>query len=75
MNASHDSLRDLFAVSCAELDALVDIARAVPGVFGSRCVGRAASVACVWRSVWRVAGCVWCGGLVVCRVWCMGCGV
>jgi len=39
MNASHDSLRDLYEVTGAELDALVDAARAVPGVLGSRMTG------------------------------------
>jgi galactokinase len=37
--ASHQSLRDDFRVSCPELDALVDAARAVRGVFGSRMTG------------------------------------
>jgi len=39
MNASHDSLRDLYEVTGAELDALVDAAREVPGVLGSRMTG------------------------------------
>jgi len=39
MKESHASLRDRFEVSCAELDALVDIAVAVPGVYGSRMTG------------------------------------
>jgi galactokinase len=39
MNQSHDSLRDDYRVSCAELDALVDAARAIPGVFGARMTG------------------------------------
>jgi galactokinase len=39
MNASHDSLRDDFRVSCPELDAAVDIARTVPGVYGARMTG------------------------------------
>jgi galactokinase len=39
MYASHDSLRHDFEVSCAELDALVDIARQVPGVYGARMTG------------------------------------
>lgn len=39
MNASHDSLRDDYRVSCAELDGLVEAARALPGVFGSRMTG------------------------------------
>ena len=36
---SHTSLRDLYEVSSPELDALVEIADAVPGVFGSRLTG------------------------------------
>lgn len=39
MNASHDSLRDLYAVSCQELDTLVDEARKCPGVLGARMTG------------------------------------
>ena len=37
--ASHASLRDLYEVSSAELDAMVDIAAAVPGVVASRMTG------------------------------------
>jgi galactokinase len=37
--ASHESLRDLFEVSSPELDALVEIARSVDGVIGSRMTG------------------------------------
>ncbi len=40
--ASHESLRDDYAVSCAELDAVVDIARAIGaagGVWGCRMTG------------------------------------
>ena len=36
---SHASLRELYEVSSPELDALVEIADAVPGVFGSRLTG------------------------------------
>jgi len=36
---SHESLRDLFEVSCKELDAMVDIAMGVDGVYGSRLTG------------------------------------
>jgi galactokinase len=36
---SHASLRDLYEVSSPELDALVDIARATPGVVGARLTG------------------------------------
>ncbi len=39
MYESHESLRDLYEVSCPELDAAVDIARATPGVFGARMTG------------------------------------
>ena len=37
--ASHASLRDLYEVSSPELDALVEIAAAVPGVVGARMTG------------------------------------
>ena len=37
--ASHASLRDLYEVSSPELDAMVEIAIAVPGVVGSRMTG------------------------------------
>lgn len=39
MYESHASLRDDYAVSCAELDTLVEIARTVPGTFGARMTG------------------------------------
>lgn len=39
MNESHDSLRDLYEVTGAELDAMVDAARGVEGVLGSRMTG------------------------------------
>jgi galactokinase len=39
MNASHVSLRDDYEVSAVELDAAVDAALAVPGVFGARMTG------------------------------------
>ena len=39
MNASHASLRDDYAVSCPELDCLVDAAQSVPGVLGARMTG------------------------------------
>ncbi|NLW09147.1 MAG: galactokinase [Firmicutes bacterium] len=39
MNASHDSLRYLYEVSCAEIDLLVGLAREVPGVLGTRLTG------------------------------------
>jgi galactokinase len=39
MNASNDSLRDLYEVTGIELDTMVDAARSVPGVLGSRMTG------------------------------------
>jgi galactokinase len=39
MYQSHDSLRDDFQVSCDELDAIVESARASKGVFGARMTG------------------------------------
>ena len=39
MDASHDSLRDLYAVSCKELDTLVNEARKCPRVLGARMTG------------------------------------
>ncbi|MFI5268833.1 MAG: galactokinase [Chloroflexota bacterium] len=39
MYASHASLRDLFEVSCPELDLLVKLAAALPGCRGSRLTG------------------------------------
>jgi galactokinase len=39
MNASHDSLRDDYEVSCRELDVLVEAARSVSGVAGARMTG------------------------------------
>jgi len=39
MNQSHQSLRDDYAVSCAELDLMVGLARKVEGVFGARMTG------------------------------------
>ncbi len=39
MNASHDSLRDDYEVTGIELDTLVDEARKIPGVIGSRMTG------------------------------------
>src|SRR4051794_3739535 len=37
--ASQDSMRDLFEISSPELDALVEIAAGVPGVYGARLTG------------------------------------
>lgn len=39
MAASHRSLRDDYEVSCAELDAMVDIATRAEGVYGARMTG------------------------------------
>lgn len=39
LNQSHDSLRDDYEVSCAEVDLLVDLARKVEGVLGARITG------------------------------------
>ncbi|XP_057330241.1 galactokinase-like [Microplitis mediator] len=39
MNESHDSLRDNYEVSSNELDTLVNTARKIPGVLGSRLTG------------------------------------
>jgi galactokinase len=39
MNRSHDSLRDLYEVTGNELDIMVEEARKVPGVMGSRMTG------------------------------------
>ena len=39
MLGGHQSLRDLYEVSCPELDALVEIASGLPGCFGARLTG------------------------------------
>ncbi|MHB9025608.1 MAG: galactokinase [Armatimonadota bacterium] len=39
LNASHESLRDNYEVSCPELDIVVELARRQPGVYGSRMTG------------------------------------
>lgn len=39
MDQSHADLRDKFAVTCAELDTMVAIARGLPGCLGSRMTG------------------------------------
>lgn len=39
MNASHESLKSDYEVSCPELDALVEAARGVRGVYGARMTG------------------------------------
>jgi galactokinase len=39
MRESHDSLRDLYEVSCRELDIMVDAAEGLPGFCGGRMTG------------------------------------
>ncbi len=39
MNDCHASLRDLYEVSCRELDVMVAEAQALPGCFGARLTG------------------------------------
>jgi len=39
LNASHESLKDDYEVSCPELDLMVNLARKQPGVYGSRMTG------------------------------------
>ena len=39
MNASHESLRVDYEVSCAELDLMVELARQTPGLLGARMTG------------------------------------
>lgn len=39
MNASHASLRDLYEVSCKELDVMVEEAQRIPGTLGARMTG------------------------------------
>ncbi len=39
MNASHNSLRDLYEVSCPELDVMVEIAQSLEPCFGARMTG------------------------------------
>ena len=39
MRASHESLRDLYEVSCAELDTMVESAQGLPGFIGGRMTG------------------------------------
>eukprot|EP00457_Paulinella_chromatophora_P007841 gb/GEZN01007867.1/.p1 GENE.gb/GEZN01007867.1/~~gb/GEZN01007867.1/.p1 ORF type:complete len:433 (-),score=39.93 gb/GEZN01007867.1/:168-1466(-) len=47
VNQSHDSLRDLFKVSCEELDIMVEIARSLEGVYGARMMGGGFGGCCV----------------------------
>jgi galactokinase len=39
MNDCHTSLRDLYEVSCPELNVMVDIAQSIPGCYGARLTG------------------------------------
>ena len=39
MNACHASLRDLYEVSCPELDAMAALAQSLPGCYGARLTG------------------------------------
>jgi galactokinase len=39
MNACHASLRDLYQVSCPELDTMVALAQSLPGCYGARLTG------------------------------------
>lgn len=39
MRESHQSLRDLYEVSCAELDTMVELAEGLPGYYGGRMTG------------------------------------
>jgi galactokinase len=39
MRESHRSLRDLFEVSCRELDVMVEVAESLPGYLGGRMTG------------------------------------
>lgn len=39
MDASHDSARDLYEVSCAELEAMVEVSRSAPGALCGRLAG------------------------------------
>ena len=39
MNECHNSLRDLYQVSCHELDVMTEIAQSLPGCYGSRLTG------------------------------------
>jgi galactokinase len=54
MNASHNSLRDDYQVSCRELDIMVETARSVPGVAGARMTGGGFG-GCTVNLVWREA--------------------
>ena len=39
MNCCHTSLRDLYEVSCPELDVMVSVAQSLPGCYGARLTG------------------------------------
>ena len=43
MRQSHDSLRDLYEVSCRELDIMVEAAQELPGFVGGRMTAAASA--------------------------------
>ena len=47
MNQSHASLRDLYEVSCNEVDSLVEMAQSCAGVYGARITGGGFGGCCV----------------------------
>lgn len=47
VNGSHNGLRDLYEVSCEELDIMVDIARACEGCYGARMMGGGFGGCCI----------------------------
>lgn len=47
MLSSHESLKNDYQASCAELDTLVDLAMAQQGVWGSRAMGAGLGAACI----------------------------
>ena len=58
MRQSHASLRDDFEVSCRELDLMVELAMAQPGVFGARMTGGGFGGCIVCLAEARAAGTV-----------------
>jgi len=47
VNGSHDGLRDLYEVSCMELDTVVNIARSCEGCYGARMMGGGFGGCCI----------------------------
>lgn len=47
VNGSHDGLRDLYEVSCMELDTVVEIARDTKGCYGARMMGGGFGGCCI----------------------------